>query len=434
MLMAPSNDINEQVDIVTSYISFCVDDIIPTKKVTIFPNNKPWVTKELKEILNKKKRVFYTGTEHEKKEVNREVKRAIKSAKLKYKNKIEQTFTQGNLHTVWQGLKNMAAVNIAPTARRHIQVAGSNLTSLPNDLNSFYTRFETDISTQVETTISTLKSGDSTFTISMVEVVQALKKTKVKSAPGPDNICGRTLKCCAEQLGGVFQTLFQKSMASGVVPQLWKHSTVIPIPKKSSIKSFNDLRPVALTSLVMKAMERIIKDYITKETASQLDPLQFAYRTGRGVDDAKVFVTDIVHKHLESPNTTARFLFADFSSAFNTLQPHILAERLASRFHLEDQLILWIIDFLTNRSQRVLVNSIFSDLRYTSIGSPQGCVLSPLLFILYTDECRSTQPNCHLIKFADDTVLLSLLSGPSQHHGRVTSPVWSLTWIRLKRW
>lgn len=46
-------------------------------------------------------------------------------------------------------------------------------------------------------------------------------------------------------------------------------------------------------------------------------------------------------------------------------------------------------------------------------------MLSPLLFILYTDDCRATQPNCHLVKYADDTVLLSLLSGPSQHHGPV---------------
>lgn len=88
------------MDIVTSYISFCVDSIVPTKKVPIFPN-KPWVTKELKAILNKKKRLFYTGSEFEKKEVNREVKRAIKAAKLKYKSKITQTFTQGNLHAAW---------------------------------------------------------------------------------------------------------------------------------------------------------------------------------------------------------------------------------------------------------------------------------------------------------------------------------------------
>ncbi len=115
--------------------------------------------------------------------------------------------------------------------------------------------------------------------------------------------------------------------------------------------------------------------------------------------------------------STPTLLFAGFSSAFNSLQPHILATKLSSRFHLDDQLIMWILDFLTNRSQRVLVNNTFSDVRYTSTGSPQGCVLSPLLFILYTDDCRSTLPNCYLVKYADDTVLLSLWSGPSQNHG-----------------
>lgn len=174
-------------------------------------------------------------------------------------------------------------------------------------------------------------------------------------------------------------------------------------------------------------MERIIKNDITKVTNSQLDPLQFAYRTGRGVDDAKVFITDLVHKHLESPNTTARFLFADFSSAFNTLQPHILAEKLISRFHLEDKLILWIMhnNFLTNRSQRVLVNNIFSDLLYTSTGSPQGCVLSPLLFILYTDDCRSTESNYHLVKFADDSLTVSALS-PLTASSEICWVVWQL--------
>ena len=86
----------EQVDTVSSYIHFCEDNIIPSKTVTIFPNNKPWVTKELKEVLNKKKMIFFTGSESEKK-VNREVKYAIKTAKLKYKNKVEEKFTQDQL-------------------------------------------------------------------------------------------------------------------------------------------------------------------------------------------------------------------------------------------------------------------------------------------------------------------------------------------------
>ncbi len=330
---------------------------------------------------------------------------------------MEQKFIDGNLHSAWQGLKTMASINTAASNPRTIRVDGSSSTSLPDDLNSFYTRFESDNSTQLDVIRSELNLDNSAFTFSTQDVVRSLRRTRESSSPGPDNISGRVLRHCAQQLGDVFRILFQSSMDSSTVPQLWKHSTVIPIPKKSKIKTLNDLRPVALTSLVIKAMERILKHHIIRATDFLIDPLQFAYRAGRGVDDAKTFIIDGIHKHLEHPNTSVRLLFADFSSAFNTLQPHILATKLSSRFHLDDQLIMWILDFLTNRSQRVLVNNTFSDIRYTSTGSPQGCVLSPLLFILYTDDCRSTLPNCYLVKYADDTVLLSLLSGPSQNHG-----------------
>ena len=93
-----------------------------------------------------------------------------------------------------------------------------------------------------------------------------------------------------------------------------------------------------------------------------------------------------MHKHLELPNTT------DFSSSFNTMLPHILAEKLSTLPNLDDQLTQWINDFLTNRTERVLVENIFSDLYRTSTGSPQGCKHLSLLFILYTNDCRATHP------------------------------------------
>ena len=65
------------------------------------------------------------------------------------------------------------------------------------------------------------------------------------------------------------------------------------------------------------------------------------------------------------------------------------------------------------------VGSSLSDQIMTNIGSPQGCVLSPLLFILYTNNCSSPHPGRHLIKFADDTALVSLLQGDEQDHGPV---------------
>ena len=99
------------------------------------------------------------------------------------------------------------------------------------------------------------------------------------------------------------------------------------------------------------------------------------------------------------------------------MQPHILAHKLTSNFHLKHSLVLWIIDFLTNRYQQVFVNDKLSERIATFTGSPQGCVLSPLLYILYTDDCRSYQENSFLVKFADDSALLSLLQGQQEGYG-----------------
>ena len=159
-------------------------------------------------------------------------------------------------------------------------------------------------------------------------VAKTLKSQDFKKSPGPDGICGRTLKYCADQLSGVFQYLFQASLDTVTIPDIWKNSKVVPVPKKNNPKQLNDFRPVALTSLVMKTLEKLIKSFILSEIEHKLDPLQFAYRPGKGVDDAKLFILNTLYKHLEKPGAHARILFADFSSAFNTIQPHILAEKL----------------------------------------------------------------------------------------------------------
>ena len=167
----------------------------------------------------------------------------------------------------------------------------------------------------------------------------------------------------------------------------------------------------------MKTLEKLVKSLILPITESQPDALQFAYRAGRGVEDAKLFILDKVYTHLEKPTAHANILFANFSLAFNLMQPHILAHKLISDFNLGNQLVAGIVDFLSCRSQSVFVNRTFSDMRLTHTGSPQGCCLSPLLYILYTDSCRSAQVDRFLVTFADDSALLSLLFGSQQDHG-----------------
>ena len=97
---------------------------------------------------------------------------------------------------------------------------------------------------------------DDNAVINQERVLGLFKHTGVNKCPGPDGICIRTLWFCAEQLSGAFQRLFQTSIDTCTIPDIWKLSTVIPIPKKDNLKLPNDLQPIALTSLVMKTLEK----------------------------------------------------------------------------------------------------------------------------------------------------------------------------------
>uniref|UniRef100_A0A669BCS7 Reverse transcriptase domain-containing protein n=1 Tax=Oreochromis niloticus TaxID=8128 RepID=A0A669BCS7_ORENI len=193
------------------------------------------------------------------------------------------------------------------------------------------------------------------------------------------------------------------------VPACFKSSTIIPVPMKPRITGLNDYRPVALTSVVMKSFERLVLSYLKTLTAPLLDPLQFAYRANRSVDDAINMALHFILQHLDSPGTYARILFVDFSSAFNTILPDHLQGKL-SQMNVPDPICRWITDFLTDRKQHVRLGKNVSDSRTISTSSPQGCVLSPLLFSLYTNCCTSTHQSVKLIKFADDTTVIGLIS------------------------
>ncbi len=101
-------DSDELADVVSSYIHFCEESVIPRKNVRIYSNNKPWVTKSLKHVLNEKKLFFYQGTDLEKRQVNKEVKREIRRAKMKYKASVEEKFIKGNIQSAWKGIQAMA--------------------------------------------------------------------------------------------------------------------------------------------------------------------------------------------------------------------------------------------------------------------------------------------------------------------------------------
>ncbi len=186
------------------------------------------------------------------------------------------------------------------------------------------------------------------------------------------------------------------------------------MPKNSKPSCLNDYRSVALTSTVMKVFERLLKKHICSSIPATLDPLQFAYRPNRSTDDA---ISQVLHSsltHIDSKNGNyVRLLFIDYSSAFNTIVPTKLAVKL-SDLGLNTSLCDWIQDFLTARPQVVKVGQFTSNSITLNVGAPQGCVLSPLLYSLYTHDCVSSHSSTSIIKFADDTVVLGLINNDDE--------------------
>ncbi|XP_049889997.1 uncharacterized protein LOC126383511 [Epinephelus moara] len=100
-------DIDGLTECITDYLSFCVDSTVPARTVHCYPNNKPWVTKDIKAILNSKKRAFRAGNREEVRAIQGELKMKIREAKERYRRKLERKLQQNNMREVWSGMRTI---------------------------------------------------------------------------------------------------------------------------------------------------------------------------------------------------------------------------------------------------------------------------------------------------------------------------------------
>ncbi len=209
---------------------------------------------------------------------------------------------------MWQGLRTICSFGNKSSA----EVRADPL--LAEESNTFYGHFECNRGSATlpisASGSSRQSSDDHVITVSEDEVRRELKRWNVKKAAGPDGITGRVLRSCADQLAGLFTSIFNESLATSVVPTSFKKSIIIPAPKNNKPSCLNDYRPVALTSIVMKVFERLVKNHICSSIPVTLDPLQFAYRPNRSTDDAISHVLHSSLTHIDSKSGNyVRLLF-----------------------------------------------------------------------------------------------------------------------------
>uniref|UniRef100_A0A4W5LAU3 Reverse transcriptase domain-containing protein n=1 Tax=Hucho hucho TaxID=62062 RepID=A0A4W5LAU3_9TELE len=194
-----------------------------------------------------------------------------------------------------------------------------------------------------------------------------------------------------------------------VIPICFKQTTIVPVLKNTKVTCLNDYRPVTVTSVAIKCFERLVMAHINTIIPETLDPLQFAYRTNRSTDDAISIALHTALSHLDKRNTYVGMLFIDYSSAFNTIVPSKLITKLRT-LGLNTSLCNWILDFFKGRPQVVRVGNNTSATLILNTGAPQGCMLSPHLYSLFHHDCTARHDSNTIIKFADDTTVVGLIT------------------------
>ena len=340
--------------------------------------------------------------------IQKQIDDTISTCKTNYKNKIASLFRQKDPKSAWKGLRQLTGIN-----KKCPNNVVDNPSVFSNELNNFYARFDKhNFENERSNLVALLYNVNNPSPIVTVnDVLKSLKTIKPGKSAGPDRISGSLLKLCKEPLSPILCKLFQQSIDSCSIPVIWKTAEIIPVPKKSPPICNNDYRPVALTSIIMKCFEKIVKNLLCQQVKQYIDPYQFAYTSNRCVEDAALCLTDYALKFLDKPNKPStkhfvKILFVDFSSAFNTIQSHIMMKKLID-MNVNSKIVLWINEFLTNRPQYVKCLDTKSEVIIINTGAPQGCVLSPILFTLYTSDCRCQATNSLLFKYADDTALVS---------------------------
>ena len=409
------NDINNKWDFIEHNISAAINKTVP-KKIVKKGKSVPWMTKEIRKLCTRKKILYKrfknSGShvvEKQFKECSKMLKKAIKKSHRSYSLGISQT-AKSNPKKFW----NYVRSSTKEPSQLSFSTSDGDLTDPHAIACAFNNHFAGNFGTSSSVDLNSLPNsppshgGDcfsfDSFTVG--EVVDSLIELDASKSPGPDGILPIFLKSCAHELAPALCCFFNDCISKGDIPSAWKRANVVPIYKGSG-KPRNDIssyRPVSLTSILCKVLERLICKrllcYIDEHDILSDD--QFGFRHGRSCEQMLAKFHHFLSGNLDNSKdcNLVDGIFLDFSSAFDRVDHRILLQKLHN-YGLRGGVLKFIQSFLSERKQRVVVGGSYSNWVPVTSGVPQGSVLGPILFLLFVNDINEGLSS-PLFRFADD--------------------------------
>ena len=173
--------------------------------------------------------------------------------------------------------------------------------------------------------------------------------------------------------------------------------------KKEDATLLKNYRPVSLIPIISKIFERDMYNQILVYMDKYLSPYLFGYRKGHSTEQCLTVMLELWKKALDSKETAGAIL-TDLSKAFDCLNHNLLLAKMAA-YGFDENALLFIKDYLTNREQRTKVNGSFSSWLKVKQGVPQGSILGPLLFNIFINDMFFFLKDTKIANYADDSTL-----------------------------
>jgi hypothetical protein len=203
---------------------------------------------------------------------------------------------------------------------------------------------------------------------------------------GLDQIDTSTIKLIKLDILPALTHIISLSITSREFPGYWKRAKVIPLRKKDDLLNPKNYRPVAILPIFSKVLERVIFNQIIKYLCENklLHPNHHAYRASHNTTTALIQMYDVWLKSLEA-GELAGVCFLDMSAAFDIVNHSLLLKKL-ELYGFDSNVVVWISSYLADRTQCVNIDGCLSPLLPVRQGVPQGSILGPLLYTLFTNE------------------------------------------------